>query len=177
MLHTLPVYLCLCLTSVKMYLWSTFPNIFFTNLMRRSMLRNWWSCTTQGRWPNLPWGYQETRQWMQWNMHYTWEKLWISHYWKWTNFSVNSPLLVWLSWNLLPNLAGESHERIEWPCNQLIQDGGSRIWPDRISLTSTPWERRIMWAKFWSGLSIPIKKKKAWLPMVILGLLYPFYKL
>lgn len=71
-----------------------------------------------------------------------------SHYRKWTNFSVNGPLLVWLPWNLLPNLAGETHERLEWPCDQLIQGGGSRIWPDSISLTSTPWERRIMWAQF-----------------------------
>lgn len=40
-------YVCLSVSYcfVKMWLWRTLPNIFFTNLVRRkSMLRSWWSC-------------------------------------------------------------------------------------------------------------------------------------
>lgn len=42
-----------------------------------------WSCGTN-RWPDLPSEYRETRPWML-------EKVWISHYWKWTNWPVNDP--------------------------------------------------------------------------------------
>lgn len=75
-------------------------------------------------------------------------KNWISHYWKLINWPVNDSLLVWLSWDLVPKLATEIHQRIEWPQNQLTQDGGFSLWHERVSLTSTPWERMIMRAKF-----------------------------
>lgn len=113
-----PTSACPCRSTwtTMMWLWRTLPDIFFTNLVRSGhMLRNWYSCRISEAAESSS-GYRETRLWwlgkmgwMQWSVCYTWEKVWIRHYWKCTNWPLTkvTPVCVaslrritWMSrWN------------------------------------------------------------------------------
>ena len=100
------------------------------------------------RWPNLPSGYQETRLW--------WLEEWVEcngvcvtlgkkcesvttglvqtgHWKKWPSF-------VWLHWDSLPGQAGEIHQRVRWPCNQL----GVRLGAPGCGIAERPFDQHAL---------------------------------
>lgn len=103
---------CLVTLTPMVWLWRTLPDIFFPNLKRGNILRNWGSCRTNQVTKFQI--FQDTKKpnhgkWESWlkamegasitlgktHKSVTTEIAQTGHWWKW-------PLLMWLHWYLLP---------------------------------------------------------------------------